>query len=1098
MKKWINYIMISAFVLVVCLSFPAFAAKSASGILTVENEKDVSVTLSLPEGETETITSLRLCMYVTVKQGSMDTPEFEFDKNIQTAVKDADISKDGEKNYKIDLILSGKKNQVIFNKTEKLSLGVLHLNPGEGNFEADIEIIGENGDIDGSPAIQYMDASGLSPMKIDLTDIEPVTLKKDCEHHYEVTETTKPSCMRPGSETSVCSLCGDTQKKELPATKKIDTCQLELSEKTFDYDGNKKEPKVIVKDEEDVVPENSYTISYENNIEIGKAKVVVTGANGYTGKLEQEFEIVLKEHDHVWDEGETTKEATCTEQGELTKHCTQKGCMETLTEKIPALGHDWKEISRTNPTCTKDGEIQYECSRCKETKTEKIAATKDITTCELVLSEMMVEYDGKAKEPKVTLKDGEEIVKDDAYTVSYANNIEIGKAKVTVTGANGYKGVLEQEFEIVLKIHEHEWDEGKIEKEPTCTETGEKVYQCKVIGCTEKKTEVIKALGHDWREISRTNPTCMKEGEIKEECSRCKETRSVKLAATKDITTCEVALSETSFEYDGKEKKPQIILKDGDNEVPEDAYTVSYKDNINVGTATVVIKAANGYTGTKNVTFEITQKADHEHKWDEGKVEKEATCTEVGEKIYHCTIEGCSEEKKEEIPALGHDWKEVERKQPTCMNKGEILEKCTRCQEEQKRELDATKNISTCSITLSEESMSYDGKAKEPEVTIKDGDVEVPAKAYKITYYQNKKIGTATVVVKGVNGYEGSLRAQFHIVVKEHKHDWDDGEVVKEATCAKAGQKNYNCQVAGCNALLVRKLPVLEHNWEEVSKKEPTCLNKGEIVEKCSSCGEKQTRILKATKNLEGCILKTAKTSYVYTGKAITPSVTVYDGKKKVDTSYYKVTYSNHTNVGTATVKVTGKNGYSGSVEGIFNISKASQKISCKTSYSKTYGASAFNLNASAKTKLQYFSDNTNVIKVSSNGKVTVVGCGKAQITISAVETENYNPATKTVTVQVKPKKQKITSLKSNASKSFTVKYTKDTKASGYEVCYATNEKFTKAKKTVKISGSAVTTKTVSKLKAKTNYYVKVRSYKKVGSTYYYGAYSTVKKIRTK
>ena len=43
-----------------------------------------------------------------------------------------------------------------------------------------------------------------------------------------------------------------------------------------------------------------------------------------------------------------------------------------------------------------------------------------------------------------------------------------------------------------------------------------------------------------------------------------------------------------------------------------------------------------------------------EHKWDEGKVTKEATCTEAGEKIYTCTR--CGETKTEEIPATGHTY----------------------------------------------------------------------------------------------------------------------------------------------------------------------------------------------------------------------------------------------------------------------------------------------------------------------------------------------------------------------------------------------------------------------------------------------------------
>ena len=42
------------------------------------------------------------------------------------------------------------------------------------------------------------------------------------------------------------------------------------------------------------------------------------------------------------------------------------------------------------------------------------------------------------------------------------------------------------------------------------------------------------------------------------------------------------------------------------------------------------------------------------HVWDEGKVTKEPTCTEKGEKLYTCTV--CGETKTEEVPAKGHNY----------------------------------------------------------------------------------------------------------------------------------------------------------------------------------------------------------------------------------------------------------------------------------------------------------------------------------------------------------------------------------------------------------------------------------------------------------
>ena len=67
------------------------------------------------------------------------------------------------------------------------------------------------------------------------------------------------------------------------------------------------------------------------------------------------------------------------------------------------------------------------------------------------------------------------------------------------------------------------------------------------------------------------------------------------------------------------------------------------------------------------------------------------------------------------------------------------------------------------------------------------------------------------------------------------------------------------------------------------------------------------SKYTKITKKLN---LKLSKTSYVYTGKNLKPTVTVYNGKKKVANKYYTVTYKNNKYTGYATVIVKGKGSY--------------------------------------------------------------------------------------------------------------------------------------------------------------------------------------------
>ncbi len=66
----------------------------------------------------------------------------------------------------------------------------------------------------------------------------------------------------------------------------------------------------------------------------------------------------------------------------------------------------------------------------------------------VTLSESEYTYDGKAKEPAVTVTKGTEKLTGADFTVKYENNIKPGTAKAIVTGAGGYTGTVTKEFTI--------------------------------------------------------------------------------------------------------------------------------------------------------------------------------------------------------------------------------------------------------------------------------------------------------------------------------------------------------------------------------------------------------------------------------------------------------------------------------------------------------------------------------------------------------------------------------------------------------------------------------------------------------------------------
>ncbi|MCC8066959.1 MAG: Ig-like domain-containing protein [Clostridiales bacterium] len=166
---------------------------------------------------------------------------------------------------------------------------------------------------------------------------------------------------------------------------------------------------------------------------------------------------------------------------------------------------------------------------------------------------------------------------------------------------------------------------------------------------------------------------------------------------------------------------------------------------------------------------------------------------------------------------------------------------------------------------------------------------------------------------------------------------------------------------------------------------------------------------------LSACSVSLSKSSYVYNGKARKPSVTVkYDGTKLTRGTDYTVSYSNNKSAGTATVTVTGKGNYSGTVEKTFKIIPKGTSISNLTAKSKGF------------------------------------------------------------TVTWKLQKKQTT---------------------GYQIQYSTKKSF--SNKTTKTFKKTIKNKTITGLKKKTTYYVRIRTYKTVSGKKYYSSWSSVKKIKT-
>ena len=157
----------------------------------------------------------------------------------------------------------------------------------------------------------------------------------------------------------------------------------------------------------------------------------------------------------------------------------------------------------------------------------------------------------------------------------------------------------------------------------------------------------------------------------------------------------------------------------------------------------------------------------------------------------------------------------------------------------------------------------------------------------------------------------------------------------------------------------------------------------------------------------------------IYEG-TITPATAKLNGLVGKDDPAIILTYTGTANDGTpADRKVPSKAGtytvtasindsnYSLKEEGSsakFIVEKAYPQLSISAVTDKNYGEEAFKLGVSNKGdgSKSYASSNDKVVKVDENGTVTIVGAGKATLTVSLVECANYTKDQKEVTVTVK------------------------------------------------------------------------------------------------
>jgi len=373
------------------------------------------------------------------------------------------------------------------------------------------------------------------------------------------------------------------------------------------YTGQAQTPTLAVKDGTTVLTQaTDYTLSYVDNTNVGTATVTITGTGDYSGTKTVTFTITKASLTITADDkskgfGEADPTLTVSYTGFVNDE-DQDDLSGTLSiSRATGEAANTYAITASGLTAT-----NYAITYVAGTFT---IASKSITSVDITTATIAdLVYTGQAQTPTLAVKDGTTVLTQATdYTLSYSDNINVGTATVTITGTGDYSGTKAVTFTITkasLTITADDKSKGFGESDPTLTAS----YAGFVSGEDQDDlsgTLLISRATGEAANIYAITASGLTATNYAITYVAGTFTIASKSITSADITTATIA----DLVYTGQAQTPTLAVKDGTTVLTQATdYTLSYVDNINVGTATVTITGTGDYSGTKTIIFTILKK----------------------------------------------------------------------------------------------------------------------------------------------------------------------------------------------------------------------------------------------------------------------------------------------------------------------------------------------------------------------------------------------------------------------------------------------------------------------------------------------------------
>lgn len=580
------------------------------------------------------------------------------------------------------------------------------------------------------------------------------------------------------------------------------------------------------------------------------------------------------------------------------------------------------------------------------------------------------------------------------------------------------------------------------------------------------------------------------------------------------IVDADVSIDETVFVADGKVKKPTVTVTHEGTELKANTdYTLTFANNVLPGKASVTVTGKGTYTG--KVVKYYTLKATHISKADVT-VDTEEYVTDGTEKTPAVSVSYNGKALK-----AGTDYSVDYINN---VNAGTASVKITGLKYytgsiEYNFEIKPIE-MTDAVVTVDTDDIIADGSKKTPTVIVKLGDTVLEAgKDFTVSYFNNVKVGTAKATVTGIGNYTGKIKKAFEIKDGNTEItsisvaagvvdiEWKAVEAADAyAVYRKAADETDYTLVAQVDGQIciddeakagvtyeyvIRPVVGKSYGSSEAVKVDVLAVPKTEAKNTKAGIELTWNKIANADKYV---VLRRAGSEDTWENVAELTD-TKYVDKDVTEKTIYKYEIQAVSKYGTsATISVDIRR-----ATPITRLATPSYKVSnYQTGVMLNWNA------VSSATRYEVYritgnSSSWNKIATTTSLKYIdrSVRSGesyKYKIKATADSAESDFSSIKTI---VRVNTQKLVSVTSPSRAKLTVKLQKDIKATGYQIQFAKDSGFKgyKIATYTKNSNVTLTTKTAV---AGAKYYVRVRSYKKIGNATYYGAWSNTKTVVTK